>query len=131
MFHWGSKGLTGNFGRGLRWGNIVHLSPTGNLPRAEHKKDKILSSGSVALQLADCTGFCTDCLHPAPTADYWPSLGGSLEVIEAKGKICRIRSLDRMAKVMASDGVSANSTTSALYSTTYNKCSILPSSSRE
>ena len=42
---------------------------------------------------SNCTGFCTDCLHPKPTAGYWSSLGGSLEVIEAKDKSCRIKSL--------------------------------------
>ena len=41
----------------------------------------------------NCTGFCTDCLHPGSTAGYWPFLGGSLDVIEAKGKSCSIRSL--------------------------------------
>src|SRR5438552_17654836 len=57
--------------------------------------------------------FCTDCVRPALTASYWPLLGGSMEVIEARGKSRRIRSLQRIAKVMASDDMSASSTTSA------------------
>jgi len=41
----------------------------------------------------NCTGFCTDCLHPALTGGYWPFSGGSLEVIEVKGKSCSISNL--------------------------------------
>ena|ERR1700674_3484864 len=47
----------------------------------------------ISISTSNCTGFCTDCLHPARAAGYWPSLGCSLEVTEAKGKSCRIRSL--------------------------------------
>jgi hypothetical protein len=34
----------------------------------------------------NCTGFCTDCLHPGLTGVYWPFRGTLLEVIEAKGR---------------------------------------------
>jgi hypothetical protein len=44
-------------------------------------------------------------LHPERTGGYWPFLEGSLEVIEAKGKSCKIRSLYKIAKVMVLDGV--------------------------
>jgi len=60
-----------------------------------------------------CTGFYTDCLHPAPTVAYWPLRGRSLEVIEVKGRRFSIRSLQRINRVIGLDGVSANSTTSA------------------
>src|SRR3981081_2555069 len=53
----------------------------------------VAEEGNSCGDLKSCTGFCTDCQHPAATAGYWPSLGGSLEVIEPKGKSCRIRSL--------------------------------------
>jgi hypothetical protein len=34
----------------------------------------------------NCTGFCTDCLHPGLTGAYWPFRGMLAEVIEAKGR---------------------------------------------
>ncbi len=60
-----------------------------------------------------CTGFCTDCLHPAVTFSYWPFLGRSSEVVRVKGKRLSIKSLQRIQKAIGSDGVSVSSTTSA------------------
>src|SRR6266700_323829 len=44
--------------------------------------DRLSNRGCRRRKAWNCTGFCTDCLHPAPTAGYWPSLGDSLEVVE-------------------------------------------------
>ena len=41
----------------------------------------------------NCTGFCTDWLHPGLTGLYWPFRGTFPEVIEAKGRRFIIRSL--------------------------------------
>ena|SRR6266536_1841822 len=65
------------------------------------------------LAASDCTGFCTDCLRLVITLGYWPFRGKSLELIEVKGRRFIIRSLQRIKKAIGSDGVSANSTTSA------------------
>src|SRR5207245_3316713 len=53
-----------------------------------------------------CTGFCTDCLHPAVTFAYWPFRGRSSEVVRVKGKRLSIKSLQRIEKAIGSDGVS-------------------------
>src|SRR5438128_1003179 len=60
-----------------------------------------------------CTGFRSDCLHPASSFHYWPFRGSSLELIEVKGRRFIIRSLQTIKKAIGSDGVSASSTTSA------------------
>jgi hypothetical protein len=56
---------------------------------ASVKKGEITEPGSTR----NCTGFCTDCLHPGLTGVYWPFRGMLLEVVEAKGRRFIIRSL--------------------------------------
>jgi hypothetical protein len=91
--------------------SLFGFEPTGHRVA---RRDASEVAPSHAFKPTDCTGFCTDCLHLAPTGRCWRERARKFNLLKSKKKLFVFFGFRVFRSGCRGDGVSANFTTSAL-----------------